>query len=218
MANLAESIQKARQAGYSDADIAAYIAKDRSMGSKVKEARQQGYSDADIVGHLASPSLVEKAKDFAGNFIGGAGKQWAQIGDVVSPVSQFAGTLSAAANVGSGVNDLLHGRQPNVSNPFSPGKSGPLTAQANRLAPKAQTAWGEAGNTAGSMTPALAAPGHAWPAPRQHLHPRRDHGASRPDGAEDGRRAENRGCGAHRRRAWWLARGFGASVQPVRGC
>ena len=62
MADLASSIARARKEGYSDADIAAYIAKDPSMGSKVTQARKAGYSDAQIVAHLGTPN---KTKDVA---------------------------------------------------------------------------------------------------------------------------------------------------------
>lgn len=61
MADIASSIATAKKAGYSDQEIADYIAKDPSMGGKVAEARKQGYSDAEIVGHLGKrPGVVQQ--------------------------------------------------------------------------------------------------------------------------------------------------------------
>lgn len=54
MADLASSITVARNAGYSDADITAYLAKDPTLGPQVDQARKSGYNDGEIVGFLAS--------------------------------------------------------------------------------------------------------------------------------------------------------------------
>lgn len=59
-------LQGARKAGYSDAEIADYLGKQR--GFDVSGARKAGYSDAEILGHLsaATPkSIGEKAADTA---------------------------------------------------------------------------------------------------------------------------------------------------------
>lgn len=52
MADLSASIAKAKQAGYSDAEITKYLAADPSFGPKVKTAIDAGYGDAEIIGHL----------------------------------------------------------------------------------------------------------------------------------------------------------------------
>lgn len=53
MPDLAASLQTAKQAGYTDAQIADHLASDPGMGAQVATARKAGYSDAEIVGHLA---------------------------------------------------------------------------------------------------------------------------------------------------------------------
>jgi hypothetical protein len=73
MADLAASIAQARKAGYSDAEIAAYIGKDPTLGAKVKAARQAGYSDAEVVAHLgASPARQAGRQSGKGAYYGGA--------------------------------------------------------------------------------------------------------------------------------------------------
>lgn len=63
MADLAAQIAKAKQAGYSDAQIASYLGSDAAMAPKVKAARAAGYSDSDIVGHLGRQSLGDRIYD-----------------------------------------------------------------------------------------------------------------------------------------------------------
>lgn len=45
-------IATAKKAGYSDAEITAFLSKDAALGPKVQAARKAGFGDADIVGHL----------------------------------------------------------------------------------------------------------------------------------------------------------------------
>lgn len=93
MADLAASIAKARKAGYSDAEIAAYIAKDPAMGPKVQRARKAGYSDAQIISHLSPKrGMVE---DFGRSLVGGLKESVAGIADTVG-----AAGLSPASVVG----------------------------------------------------------------------------------------------------------------------
>lgn len=54
MANFSDKIAKAKQAGYSDAEIAAYLSQDQALAPKIEQARSAGYDDAAIVGYLAS--------------------------------------------------------------------------------------------------------------------------------------------------------------------
>lgn len=54
MADLSSALQTAKQAGYSDKDIADHLAADPGLSGKVAQARQAGYSDGEIVSHLAS--------------------------------------------------------------------------------------------------------------------------------------------------------------------
>lgn len=61
MADLASSITVARNAGYSDADITAYLAKDPTLGPQVDQARKSGYSDGEVVAYLASVKPKERS-------------------------------------------------------------------------------------------------------------------------------------------------------------
>ena len=93
MADLSAAIAKAKQAGYSDADIAAYIAKDPTMGPKVQQARQHGYSDAEIVAHLSpapKESLGQKITGFMANVNRGLG-----IGDELAAGAQTVADVVA---------------------------------------------------------------------------------------------------------------------------
>lgn len=54
MSDIAERVEKARKAGYSDAEIAGALAESGSeLAPKIKQAKEAGYADADIVSHLA---------------------------------------------------------------------------------------------------------------------------------------------------------------------
>lgn len=61
MADLSASIAKAKQAGYSDAEITKYLAADPSFGPKVKTALDAGYGDAEIIGHLTKAAATVAA-------------------------------------------------------------------------------------------------------------------------------------------------------------
>lgn len=52
MSELSAKVAKARQAGYSDDEITAFLGKDPSLAPKINQARQAGYKPADIVKHL----------------------------------------------------------------------------------------------------------------------------------------------------------------------
>lgn len=54
MADLSAQITTARQAGYTDADIAAHLASDPSLAPKFSAAKSAGYSDSEILSHLDS--------------------------------------------------------------------------------------------------------------------------------------------------------------------
>ena len=49
---LGAKMQAARQAGYSDAEIAEYLGRSQGFAEKLQQARDAGYSDQDIYGHL----------------------------------------------------------------------------------------------------------------------------------------------------------------------
>lgn len=70
MPDLGTQIATARQAGYSDADITAYLAKDPGMGPKVAQAKAAGYEDADIVSHLSAPAKPANAFAHAAQIAG----------------------------------------------------------------------------------------------------------------------------------------------------
>jgi hypothetical protein len=149
MADLASSIAKARKAGYSDADIAAYIANDSGMGSKVKQARQAGYSDAEIVAHLGKPNA---AKDVAKSGVAG----------LVGSVLGLVDTAAAATPFGAPANalNLMAGQRPGVQNALSVSRLiAPRLSKAARYEPL--TGAGQVARTAGAMAPNALAPGNA---------------------------------------------------------
>lgn len=153
MADLAASIAKAKRAGYSDAEIAAYIGQDKTLAPKVQQARKAGYSDAEIVGHLGKVNaLADSVKSFASGVsqgIAGIADNVAQAG----PMGMVDSTLKAAA----GMAQTLKGR-PNtkVANPFSAN-----SAAASRSAYAPQTVAGEYARAVGQNLPNAAAPGRA---------------------------------------------------------
>lgn len=144
MADLAASIAKARKAGYSDAEIAAYIAKDPAMGPKVQAARQHGYSDAEVVKHLGK---VNVASDVVKSYAGGLSKGVAGVADMVTAMTPFGA-----------VNRLMSGQNPMVPNLMNPFGSA-FSRRANETAHKPQSVAGEYANTLGMMTPNAVAPG-----------------------------------------------------------
>jgi hypothetical protein len=156
--NLAESIQEARKSGYSDAEIAAYIAKDPNMGSKVSQARKAGYSDAEIVSHLASPSLIEQTKDFGTQIFAGAKDAVTGFGDQLFQASPI-GAIAKGANIGqrlaAPVIGLLTGQTPDTArvpmNPFAKATA-PMDVQPRSVA-------GEYGRSFGRNVFNAAAPG-----------------------------------------------------------
>ncbi len=145
MADLAAAIAKARKAGYSDAEIAAYIAKDPKMGPKVQTARKAGYSDAEIVAHVGKPNVVA---DVANSYIGGLKKGVASAADAVSAFTPF-GVVNRAMSGSPGTVNML--------NPFGSA----IYSAVSKRAHKPQTTAGEIADTAGQMTPNAFAPGSA---------------------------------------------------------
>lgn len=144
MADLAASIAKARKAGYSDAEIAAYIAKDPSMGPKVAAARKAGYSDADVIKHLGKPSVV---KDVVKSGWSGLRQGMAGVMDMAlsnTPVGQI-GRMSPTNPFGMARPENVTG---NLFSRYAAGTSH-----------KPQTTAGEYARTAGQMAPNLFAPG-----------------------------------------------------------
>lgn len=144
MADLAASIAKARKAGYSDAEIAAYVAKDPSMGPKVAAARKAGYSDAEVVKHLGKVSVV---KDVAKSGWSGLRQGMAGVMDMAlsnTPVGQI-GRMSPTNPFGMARPDNVTG------NLFS--------RRAAATAHEPQTTAGEYSRTAFQMAPNAFAPG-----------------------------------------------------------
>jgi hypothetical protein len=54
MADLSAKVAQAKSAGYSDAEITAFLGKDPALAPKIQAARSAGYKDAEIVGHLSA--------------------------------------------------------------------------------------------------------------------------------------------------------------------
>lgn len=150
MADLAASIAKARKAGYSDAEIAAYIAKDPTFGPKVQRARKSGYNDAQIVAHLGK---VNRLKDAATSFVSGAREGASSIADMVAQGGPM-GVVDSYLKAGASVAQLARGKASPLSNPFSA-----YSDSARRQGYKPQTTAGEYARTVGQMLPNAMAPG-----------------------------------------------------------
>lgn len=58
MANIQEQITKARDAGYSDDEIAQHLSSSPEYGAKMKQAFDAGYSSAEILGHLSTATVA----------------------------------------------------------------------------------------------------------------------------------------------------------------
>lgn len=151
MADLAASIAKAKRAGYSDAEIAAYIGQDKALAPKVQQARKAGYSDAEIVGHLGK---VNAFADSVRAFASEASRSVAGVADQVSQAGPL-GFVDTALKGAAGMAQTLKGR-PNtkVANPFS-GNSD------NAPAYKPQTTAGEWAGAFGRNAINVFAPGSA---------------------------------------------------------
>lgn len=73
MADFASQISQARQAGYSDQEITAYLGKDPTLQGKIGQAKAAGYQDSEIVDHLASaPAKPPGVLQQAGSALSGA--------------------------------------------------------------------------------------------------------------------------------------------------
>lgn len=160
MADLSASIAKARKAGYNDAEIAAYIAKDPAIGSKVTTARKAGYSDTQIIAHLGK---VNGWVDAAKSTVGGLMKAGAGFADTVlqaTPYGQISNALETAADVGSNITGLI--RRPTLSTTVTgngvrvPRLAAPVSVastEVNKRAYKPQTTAGEVSQTVARNIP-----------------------------------------------------------------
>lgn len=153
MADLSAAIAKAKRAGYSDAEITAYLGNDPTFAPKVQKAKSAGYGDGEIVSFLGK---VNKTADVAKSFVGGIGQGVAGIADMVTQASPV-GVVGNLFQNAAGVADMMRGGgAPKAANPFS-GHS----ATANRAAYKPQTVAGEYARTVGQNVPNALAPGGA---------------------------------------------------------
>lgn len=150
MADLAASIAKARKAGYTDAQIAAYIAKDPNMGPKVQRARQAGYNDAQIISHLAPKrGMVE---DFGRSLVGGLKESVANIADTVG-----AASLGPTGVIGR----MSTGNPFGLPTPMAVIGGGMFGRRAAATSDKPQGAAGNVGRAIGLNAPNAIAPGSA---------------------------------------------------------
>lgn len=134
MPDLGTQIATARQAGYSDADITAYLAKDPGMAPKVAQAKAAGYEDADIVSHLSGPAKAPNAFAHAAQIAGdeihkasdaykadiasfaqkGLSGQGHSLGDYAAPVLDAVRAVAAPVK---GIADAAFGDKP-IALPF----------------------------------------------------------------------------------------------------
>lgn len=67
MSDYSQKIAKAKEAGYSDAEIASYLSSDSTLAPKIQQAKSAGYSDAEILGHLSGGVSPRTSTGGAGN-------------------------------------------------------------------------------------------------------------------------------------------------------
>ena len=107
---MAFDIEGARKEGYSDSEIADYLAQQKKFD--LAGARKEGYSDAEIISHLGAPKPTEKPKEPQGDgllkkFVSGA----ASIGDIVAGAPAFA-VGAVGAPLVSTYEGLVEGKSP----------------------------------------------------------------------------------------------------------
>jgi hypothetical protein len=92
MANIQEQITKARDAGYSDDEIAQHLSSSPEYSSKMKQAFDAGYSSAEILGHL---SVTPTAPTNDGIPTPRASRSWSELpGNIAkSAVQLYSGLL-----------------------------------------------------------------------------------------------------------------------------
>jgi hypothetical protein len=92
MANIQEQITKARDAGYSDDEIAQHLSSSPEYSSKMKQALDAGYSSAEILGHL---SVTPTAPTNDGIPTPRASRSWSELpGNIAkSAVQLYSGLL-----------------------------------------------------------------------------------------------------------------------------
>lgn len=96
MSEYSAKIAQARSAGYSDAQIAQYLAADSAVGQKIKTAKAAGYSDADIITHLGGPAAKAPATPPSSGIPGPRSPSLADWGQsLMSPVT---GLIRGVAN------------------------------------------------------------------------------------------------------------------------
>ena len=148
--DLSGKVSQARKAGYSDAEITAYLARDPALSQKVAQAKKAGYSDAEIVGHLSAEPKAGPLR----SFIGGVAEGVAGLADTVGQTmgGPIAPTLQAAANVAG----LMRGERPAPVTPALPsGAARPFAV----TTPKPAGVGSEYARTFGQMLPNAAFPG-----------------------------------------------------------
>lgn len=147
---MAFDVRGARKAGYSEAEIADFLAKEQRFDTA--NARKAGYSDAEIISHLAKPN---KVKDVAKSYASGLVETVGGIADMVagaSPLGMVEGAFKAAGNV----RNVFQGKRPTAVSPFS--RVGDTAA---RVSHKPQTSEGRVAKTFGQNTLNAVAPGSA---------------------------------------------------------
>lgn len=110
-----EKIQSAKQAGYSDSEIADFLSQ-QGLGDKIGQAKQAGYSDEEIINHLSektpvtekppegihpeeTKNYIEKVGDFLKGLPQGLGNKAVgltqSVTDAVAPDSKFSKNLAS---------------------------------------------------------------------------------------------------------------------------
>jgi hypothetical protein len=102
MANF--DVEGARAAGYTDAEIADYLASEEAFD--ITGAREAGYTDADIIGHLsaapAAPAAAKPVEEPKSTFIDDAAQLLGVTNRAILPYATAAGLGAAAGGIPTG--------------------------------------------------------------------------------------------------------------------
>jgi hypothetical protein len=143
MADFASQISQARQAGYSDQEITAYLGKDPTLQGKIGQAKAAGYQDSEIVDHLASapakpPGIIDQ--------VVGAAKQYGA--SIAKDIGQ--GADAYRADMARAHNKLAAGKPLGLTDSLAPAMDA-LSAASGIVTGPLHQAFGQTGGDIASM-------------------------------------------------------------------
>jgi hypothetical protein len=110
MANIQEQITKARDAGYSDDEIAQHLSSSPEYSSQMKSAFDAGYSSAEILGHLSATPTAPVAPVNEGIPTPRAPRSWSELpGNIAKSAVQLYSGLLHPIDLVKGVTSVTAG-------------------------------------------------------------------------------------------------------------